>query len=101
MLNGEAYESMKFEECLDSSSSSNLKFGFLAGLSQGMMMLGMLSCYALAFWYGSNCIEQNHHCGVPPAYTSGQVFMVFMSLVIVGFNVSQLMPSLRKIGEGI
>ena len=62
----------------------------------------MLAGYSLGFWYGSNCIEGNTHC--PPnqgmKYTTGSVFTVFFSIMMIGFNVSQLPPSLKKIAEG-
>ena len=65
-----------------------------------MLMLG----YALAFWYGSQCIEGNRHCPleiIGSRYTSGQVFSVFFAMITVGFNFSQVLPSIRKIGQGM
>lgn len=63
----------------------------------------MLCSYALGFWFGSNCIAETQHCRPAIArqeYTSGVVFSVFFAVVIVGFNMSQLPPSLKKIAEG-
>lgn len=63
----------------------------------------MLTAYALGFWYGAHCIEVTDRC---PAfisrqeYSAGIVFTVFFAVIIVGFNLSQLPPSLKKITEG-
>lgn len=60
----------------------------------------MLSAYALGFWYGAHCISQTERC-LPSLtrqeYTAGTVFTVFFSIIIVGFNMSQLPTSLKSI----
>lgn len=63
----------------------------------------MLTAYSLGFWYGANCINQTFSCPYSVArqdYSAGIVFTVFFSIIIVGFNMSQLPPSLKKITEG-
>jgi hypothetical protein len=82
------------------AGKGSLLFGLFAGLSTGGAFFAMLCSYALGFWYGANCIEQTFHCPAWIAkqqYSAGIVFTVFFSVIIVGFNMSQLPPSLKKI----
>lgn len=64
----------------------------------------MLASYGLGFWYGSHCVEGSDSC--PPRlnggekYTAGDVLIVFFSILMAGFNLSQLTPSLEKIAKG-
>lgn len=63
----------------------------------------MLTAYSLGFWFGAHCINDTERCPAWMArqeYTAGIVFTVFFSVIIVGFNMSQLPPSLKKITEG-
>lgn len=63
----------------------------------------MLSSYAIGFWYGAHCINQSDNCPnfiAGQEYTAGIVFTVLFSIIIVGFNLSQLPPALKKITEG-
>lgn len=60
----------------------------------------MLASYSLGFWYGSNCVEGNSSC--PPSvsrqtYTAGDVLVVFFSILMAGFNLSQVTPAMKKI----
>ena len=60
----------------------------------------MLSSYGLGFWYGSNCVEGNSDCPVSltkAKYSPGDVLVIFFSILMAGFNLSQLTPSLSKI----
>lgn len=80
-----------------------MKYGIFAGLSTGGAFFALLSSYALGFWYGANCISETEHCRpwiAKQKYTAGIVFTVFFSIIIVGFNMSQLPPALKKITEG-
>lgn len=64
----------------------------------------MLSSYALGFWFGSHCVEGSSRC--PPdlnggqKYTAGDVLIVFFSILMAGFNFTQLTPAIQKISEG-
>lgn len=63
----------------------------------------MLLSYSLGFWYGSKCVLGTRDC--PPeiskqTYTAGNVLVVFFSVVMGGFNLSQLTPAFKKIAEG-
>ena len=60
----------------------------------------MLSSYALGFWYGSNCVEGNSNCSSRVSgqnYSAGDVLVIFFSILMAGFNLSQLTPSMKKI----
>jgi hypothetical protein len=60
----------------------------------------MLASYGLGFWYGSHCVEGTESC--PPGisgqkYTAGDVLVIFFSILMAGFNLSQVTPALKKI----
>lgn len=103
MLNGENYQSYLYDECLVEAGKGTVAYGAFAGISLGGAFFSMLTAYSLGFWYGANCINQTFSCPYSVArqdYTAGIVFTVFFSIIIVGFNMSQLPPSLKKITEG-
>lgn len=63
----------------------------------------MLLSYSLGFWYGSKCVLGTRDCPRDVArqtYTAGDVLVVFFSVVMGGFNLSQLTPAFKKIAEG-
>lgn len=67
------------------------------------MSAAMFLLYSLGYWFGSNCAEGNSSC--PPSvsgkiYSAGNVVTVFFSVLVGCFNLSQLSPALKKIGEG-
>lgn len=65
----------------------------------GGMFFAMLASYSLGFWFGSNCVEKDSSC-LPHAsgnYTAGSVLVIFFSILMAGFNFSQLTPALKKI----
>lgn len=70
----------------------------------GALFGAMNASYALGFWYGSHCVEGTGSC--PPhlngdtTYTAGDVLVIFFSVIMAGFMLSQLSPSLKKISEG-
>ena len=60
----------------------------------------MIASYSLGFWYGSKCILGNENCPSSVSkqtYTAGSVLVVFFSIVMGGFNLSQLTPAFKKI----
>ena len=63
----------------------------------------MFASYALGFWYGSKCVMGNENCPLDiiiTKYTPGDALVVFFSLLMAGFNLTQLGPSLEKIAKG-
>ena len=73
------------------------------GLGIGGIFLVMLASYSLGFWYGSRCILNTSNCPSDISrqkYTAGDVLVVFFSVVMAGFNLSQLTPAFKKIVEG-
>jgi len=77
-----------------------LKFGAISGLGIGSMFCVMLMSYSLGFWYGSHCVEVDNVCSSGQTYTAGDVLVVFFSILMAGFNFSQMTPALKKIAEG-
>ena len=70
----------------------------------GTLFFSILASYALGFWYGSLCVEGDSGC---PArlnggsnYQAGDVLVIFFSVLMAGFNLSQLTPAIKKISEG-
>jgi hypothetical protein len=60
----------------------------------------MLASYSLGFWYGSRCVMGADNCHPDVSrqhYTAGDVLVVFFSVVMGGFNLSQLTPAFKKI----
>ena len=103
-MNGEEYESKKYKDSLEESSSTLTKFGFLSGAGIGSLFFIMLGAYALGFWYGSRCILGADNCPKEfhpdDGYTAGAVMTIFFSLLMAGFNMNQLGPSLKSMTLG-
>jgi len=89
---------------LKSVTTKAFKYGAYLGIGMGTLFLSMLFSYALGFWFGSECVEGTNSC--PPSwngghvYSAGNVLVVFFSILMAGFNLSQLTPSIKKIAEG-
>ena len=68
------------------------------------MISSMFLIYALGYWFGSTCAEPgNSHCPTSISgklYSTGDVITVFFAVLVGCFNLSQLSPALKKIGEG-
>lgn len=85
-------------------TKASTKYGVYLGLGLGSLFFAMLSSYALGFWYGSLCVEG--HSGCPERlnggekYSAGDVLIVFFSILMAGFQLSQLAPAFKKIVEG-
>ena len=81
------------------------KYGAMLGLGLGVLFFAMLASYALGFWFGSKCVEGSSSClngnSGDTKYTAGDVLIVFFSILMAGFNLSQLTPAIKKITEGI
>ena len=64
----------------------------------------MLASYALGFWFGSRCVMGSDECRIitteDTSYKTGDVLVVFFSLLMAGFNLNQIGPSLEKITVG-
>jgi ATP-binding cassette subfamily B (MDR/TAP) protein 1 len=70
----------------------------------GVLFFSILSSYALGFWYGSLCVEGASGCSPDfnggNKYTAGDVLTVFFSVLMGGFNLTQVTPAMKKITEG-
>lgn len=102
-LNGEAHESMQYENCLLEASSKSCKYALFAAMGIASIFFVMLASYSLGFWYGSRCVMQADNCSPSVArqvYSTGDVLVVFFSVLMAGFNLTQLTPAFKKIAEG-
>lgn len=68
------------------------------------MSASMFLLYSLGYWFGGNCADPNNS-SCPTSitgslYTPGDVITVFFAVLVGCYNLSQLSPALKKIGEG-
>lgn len=56
-LNGEKYESKKYNDCLD-KNKGNKKYAILFGLSFGGIYATLIFKFGMGFWFGANCIYE-------------------------------------------
>jgi ATP-binding cassette subfamily B (MDR/TAP) protein 1 len=103
-LNGEAHEEKIYEDCLDEVRTNSIKFGAKIAASMAFMSSAMFLLYSLGYWFGSNCADPNSSsCPTSVSgklYSAGDVITVFFAVLVGCFNLSQLSPALKKIGEG-
>ena len=68
-----------------------------------MIFFTMFASYALGFWFGSRCVIGAENCPlhiIVNRYTPGDVLVVFFSVLIAGWYLTQVGPSLEKITQG-
>ena len=56
--------------------------------------------FALAFWYGSECVKGSNICPSNPKYTSGNVISILFCLLFPAVNIQQIFPCVNSINEG-
>ena len=60
----------------------------------------MMATYALGLWWGSILIEDKYPNVGTGIYTPGDVMIVFFNILMLGFNLGQIFPSIKKVFEG-
>jgi hypothetical protein len=76
----------------------------MSGAGIGALLLGMLAFYSIGLWFDSNCIEGILGCEPSISkitYSSGFVLVEIFSILMAGFNLSRLIPSIKKISSGL
>ena len=79
----------------------SLKLGAKEGLGMGLMYFFVFFCYALGFWYGTQCVsgsslcDPKYHNNRP--YKSGDVIVIFFSIILAGLNLTQASPAMSCI----
>lgn len=85
-------------------TKNSTKYGVFIGIGIGSLFGFMLMSYSLGFWFGSNCVQDTERCpsrlNGGNAYTAGDVLIIFFSILMAGFNMTQLTPAIKKISEG-
>jgi hypothetical protein len=79
-----------------------MKYCFKIALFYGLMQASIFIIYYIGLWQGSNCIEGNGHCPlsiIQNNYSMKDVGIIFFCFLGSCFTFSQLIPTLRKIGE--
>jgi ATP-binding cassette subfamily B (MDR/TAP) protein 1 len=103
-LNGEQFEADRYAEKLTKVTKNSTKYGIFIGVGLGSLFGFMLCSYGLGFWYGSHCVQGTDSC--PPSlnngskYSAGSVLVIFFSILMAGFNFTQLTPAVKKISQG-
>lgn len=85
---------------MEDAASQNCKYGLYAGLGIAGIFFAMLASYSLGFWYGGQCVIGSDHCPEDVSgqdYSPGDVLIIFFSILMAGFNMSQLTPAFKKI----
>ena len=79
-----------------------MKFAIFSGIAIGFLFFIMIASYALGFWWGSVLVERRepNSVSVSGFYSTGDVLVIFFSVLMAGFNISQLTPAVQKITEG-
>ncbi|EGR27069.1 hypothetical protein IMG5_202500 [Ichthyophthirius multifiliis] len=100
-LVGEEYELKNYSVGLIKAFKIACSYGILSGCGLGIMFCTMFLDYSLSFWYGSKLIgEQKFNETFSRAYTQGDVFVVFFSIMIGGFSMGQAGPCLNNFSQG-
>jgi ATP-binding cassette, subfamily B (MDR/TAP), member 1 len=83
---------------------NSTRYGVFVGLGIGSLFGFMLFSYGLGFWFGSNCVEDTNSCPSSlnhgSKYSAGDVLVIFFSILMPGFNLTQLTPAIKKMSEG-
>ena len=77
----------------------------MIGFGLGFLFFGMLTTYSLGFWFGSYCVEGSSICRNEPGsgnavYNAGDTLVIFFSILMAGFNFTQVTPALEKMAQG-
>jgi hypothetical protein len=92
-----------YENYLQIIKKKVVLFSALAAFGSGWFAFVQLGVYALAFWYGSHCVEGSFRCpnSGSDKYTPGEVIIIFFAFYVRLDSMQQLLPSLRKIYAGM
>ncbi len=88
---------MRYKNCLKQVSKNSLKYIILAGLGFAAEYSMFMLTYGFGYWFGSHCVEGSSICNSNQTYTVGNVIAIFFIIMIIGWNVSQFAPTLKKI----
>nr|XP_043626218.1 ABC transporter B family member 21-like [Erigeron canadensis] len=90
---GEKKTVAKYDESLKKAYTAGVQEGLVAGLGSGMFMFCVLSCYALAIWFGGKMILEK-------GYTGGKVISIMVVLMISSFSLGQASQCLSAFTSG-
>jgi len=104
MLNGEMHEFLVYDKLCTFLKRKVILFSSLVGVGAGWFSLVQFGVYALAFWFGSHCVEGTYPCEVHDSndrYTPGGVIVIFFAFYVRLDSMQQILPTLRKIYQGM
>lgn len=85
------------------ATKNAIKYAIYSGMGIAGLFFVDIASYALGFWYGSRCVIEASNCSRDVSnqdYSAGDVVVVFFSVVMGGFTLTQLTPSFKKITQG-
>ncbi|KAH0627478.1 hypothetical protein JD844_003227 [Phrynosoma platyrhinos] len=85
---GQKKEIQRYYKNLEDAKNIGIKKAITANISIGIAFLLIYASYALAFWYGTTLILDEH-------YSIGKVLTVFFAVLIGAFSIGQVSPNLE------
>ena len=90
MLDGEKYETDRYEKKLVKDEEKNIQHGIKNKLSFAVFFFFLLINYTLGFWYGAKIISDEALEGVTNGYSVGSVIVIFFSIYMSNLSLSVL-----------
>ncbi|NXH19197.1 MDR1 protein, partial [Bucco capensis] len=91
-FNGQQKALAKYDVNLEMARSVGVKKSITTNTSLGVSQFLIFGSYALAFWYGTKLISEEH-------YDIGRVLIVFFSVLIGAFSLGQAAPNLESVAN--
>uniref|UniRef100_A0ABM5GNJ0 ATP-dependent translocase ABCB1 isoform X1 n=1 Tax=Pogona vitticeps TaxID=103695 RepID=A0ABM5GNJ0_9SAUR len=86
---GQNKEIERYHKNLEDAKNIGIRKSITASVSLGLAFLLIYASYALAFWYGTTLILDEH-------YSIGGVLTVFFAVLIGAFGIGQVTPNLES-----
>ena len=90
MLDGEKYETDRYEKKLVKDEEKNIQHGIKNKLSFAVFFFFLLINYTLGFWYGAKIISDEALEGVTNGYSVGSMIVIFFSIYMSNLSLSVL-----------
>ncbi|XP_077175914.1 bile salt export pump isoform X1 [Paroedura picta] len=91
---GEGKEVERYDRNLVFAQNWGIRKGIIMGFFTGYIWFIIFMCYALAFWYGSKLVLEQHE------YSPGTLLQVFFGVLVGALNLGQAAPCLEAFATG-
>ena len=96
-LCGEEKEVTRYKKSLDESKRVVVRYGILGGIFVGLLLLSIMSCYALGLFYGSYLIEWKRWNPLTGrVYSFADVLSILFANMSAAFSISGLTAPLKS-----